>query len=174
MTTNLYKQLNTNKFMVTCEMCGKDAENLNSVKVAGSLVRVCSNCRHLGKSQEVEGPISKSFFKKKNVQVEMEVVPKYTSIITSTLAKKGLDLHQLARVISIKESTLNKFMSGKFAPELDIAKRIGHYLEIPLVREVEVKSDSLVLEEMNKEDKYVPENLADMIMRKMKEGKDKK
>ena len=34
--------------MVTCEMCGADVSNLVEIRVAGTNMKVCGNCKNMG------------------------------------------------------------------------------------------------------------------------------
>jgi len=67
----------------------------------------------------------------------LDVVSNYAALINATLSKKGLNLHQLARALNIKESTINKYTSGKLKPDVDTARKIQHFLEIKLLEEKE-------------------------------------
>lgn len=156
-------------------MCGKQTESPIQAKVVGSVMNVCSDCRRTGNVIEPENkaPISKTFYKRhKSESVENVVISNYGPLINSALARKNLNIQQLARIINIKESTLSKFMSGTFKPELDIARKIEDYLNINLVNEVESsgKSETMILDEMKKQED-VSENLADLILKQMKEKK---
>jgi len=99
----------------------------------------------------------------------------YLSQINRALAKRNIDVHHLARAVNIKESTLSKFMTAKFKPEINIARKIEDFLGLDLVCEIDddtKKSESMILDEMNKEDEK-PQNLADMILEKIKQEKNK-
>ena len=120
--------------MNSCEMCGKNA-TLTTTNIAGSSMQLCNNCKRLG-SVENQKPSSKSFFKnKKKTQPTKQIVDNYSSVIAKALEEKGYNAHQLARAINLKESSLNKFLTAKLQPDLEIAKKIENFLEITLIEE---------------------------------------
>ena len=123
--------------MVTCEMCGKEG-NISRVSVEGTSMAVCDSCKSMGKSSEdYSSNNSHTFRKRTKTQVKDEVVVNFSSLINSSMAKKGFTAHQLARVINIKESSLNKYLSGKIKPDIDVARKIENFLEIKIVEQVE-------------------------------------
>lgn len=123
--------------MGTCELCGKSSESLVNIKTAGTNMNVCYNCKNMGK--ETEKKENKTFMFKKNKyeQTQLDVVSNSLSLINSSLAKKGINLHQLARAINVKESSLNKYFSGKIKLDLDIARKLENFFEIKLLEEIE-------------------------------------
>lgn len=114
-------------------MCGKHAP-LTATKVAGSTMQLCNSCKGHG-SVEKNVPTSKVFYKSKKELPKEHVVDNYQSKIMKALSEKGYNAHQLARAISLKESSLNKFLTGKLHPDINTAKRIENFLEISLVEE---------------------------------------
>ena len=148
--------------MVNCEMCGSDVNSVVNIRVAGSIVRACSSCKSMGK--EVDGPSvgqsSHTFYKKsRNNLGEESVVENYASILSSAISRKGLNTHQAARLTNIKESTLNKFLTSKLKPDVDIAKRLERFFEITLLERVSGGSvDSFI-----NDDKSSNLTLGDMI-----------
>lgn len=124
--------------MATCEMCGAQANSLVSIKVAGSVMKVCNNCKGMGIQIEVTPKdISHTFRKSLKSKIVEEVVSNYASKIQSSSAKRGINVHQLARAVNIKESTLTNYLKGKIKPDISDAKKLGKFLEITLVEEVD-------------------------------------
>lgn len=157
--------------MGTCELCGKIVDSTTTVKVAGSNMQACGKCRALGSEVNRESPtsLSHSFRKrKKEGNMEMEVIPNYAPIINSALAKKGLNIHQLARMLNIKESTLNKYFTGKIKPDVVVARRLETFFEITILeyREAQDLGDVMVDETESKE-----LSLGDMIKKQMEKNK---
>ena len=100
--------------MVACEMCGTDSSGLKEVRIAGTQMRVCNNCSRHGVSTEDKPAVSRTFYKKsRGEEIEFEVVENYASLVNSELGKKGINSHQLARAINVKESSLHKYLSSK-------------------------------------------------------------
>lgn len=159
--------------MGTCEMCGIQTDNLINVKTVGSEIKVCSKCSRMGKTLEHKGPVSHSFYKNsKKEDVSFEVISNYQSLINSTLAKKNLTIHHLANTLNIKESTLNKILTGKFAPEISIARKIENFLDIKLVIESTNSSKNQDVDdletEINDDINDSKMNLADLIKEKLR------
>ena len=148
--------------MVSCELCGKETNSLTSIKVAGSTVRACSSCRHLGKRVQEQGPQSHTFKKtKKTYAPTQEVVSNYAQAIQQGLSKKNINTHNLAKTLNIKESSLQKYLTSKVKPDLEVAKKIQTFLEITLIVEQnEPSPDAYFLEEKASDDEPT---LADLI-----------
>ena len=120
--------------MVTCEACGNETTKLVQVRISGSVMSVCGNCKSLGTLiDKTQGDLSYSF--KKNQNENLEVISNYSSVINKELAKRGFDFHQLAKGTNIKESSLTKYLSGKIHLDVETARKIEHFLEIKLVTE---------------------------------------
>jgi len=161
--------------MASCEMCGVEISTPKKINVAGTQMSVCSSCSSKGNLVESEGPQSRIFYKRAKVEDVFDVVSNYISIINRELAKKNLTVHQLARIINIKESSLNKYMSGKISLDVTTARKIESYFKIQLVVKVEGKSDAEILDEMQRnEEEEKPQNLADMILAKIKSSQQSK
>ena len=154
--------------MATCELCGSTSSKLFDVKIAGSVVKTCAKCKSLGKSIEKEKQLQYSFRHKQKNQINEEVVPNYSSLINSQLNKKELNLHQLARILNIKESTLNKYMQEKVKLDVETAKRIQKYLEITLVSE---SSSKININEYLSDNDEQTNSLGDLIKKQLEQNK---
>lgn len=154
--------------MATCESCGTNAPNLYKVKIAGSVMNVCGKCRKMGKDldEKKSAPAYTFKHKKKDVVLE-EVVNNYPSLINSALTKKGLNFHQLAKVLNIKESTINKYVTGKIKPDVETAKRIEKFLEIKLTEEVDEIETSVDVEVVDEDEKSSGTTLGDLLKKQM-------
>ena len=157
--------------MATCELCGEVVDSTTTVRVAGSNMQACNKCKKLGKEVEEkkQNNLSYSFRKrKKEGEVELNVIENYSSIINSALAKKGLNIHQLARMLNIKESTLNKYFTGKIKPDVQTAQRLEKFFEISLLEEKEAVN---IEELMSNDEDSSSLSLGDMIKKQMEEKK---
>ncbi len=159
--------------MVTCEFCGKEVSSTVVVRSAGSNLNACHNCKHLGNVVETNdlNPLSHSFRRiKKTTNTTFEVVQDYASQINRALANKGLNIKQLARVLNIKDTTLNKYCSGKIKPDVTTARKVESYFGIKLVEEVEavsINEDDYVEKDVKGDESDM--SLGDMLMKKLKE-----
>ena len=149
--------------METCEMCGTTKDSLFNIKVAGSNMKVCSNCKSMGTVIEKEKNYTHSFKKRTKLEkTSIEVIEKYAPIINRALAKKNYTVHQLARAINIKESSLQKYLTNKVHLDLDTARKLENFLEITLTEETtgqKIDMDSI----MENEDDKTPLSLGDLI-----------
>jgi uncharacterized protein (TIGR00270 family) len=154
--------------MASCEMCGGDA-SLQPVKVAGSLMKLCSSCSVHGKSLQNE-TTSVSFYKRKKEVKEYQINDDAIETIQKKLSQKGWDVHQLARAISIKESTLQKYMTKKLKLDLENARKIEKFLEISLVSEVSSQSIEDFIEDEDTLESQAP-SLGDMLKEQLNKNK---
>jgi uncharacterized protein (TIGR00270 family) len=159
--------------MTTCELCGKEVSKVIDIEVVGSKMRACDKCKKLGKIVEKDNKnnLKHSFRKKKKINIESEVVSDYERILNQALSKSGLNIHQLAKALNIKESSLNKYFSGKIKPDVDTAIIIGRYLEIDLVEDRE--SEEVDEEDYMNDKEESSQNLGDLLMKKLKERENK-
>lgn len=158
--------------MGTCELCGDIVDTTTTIKVAGSNMQACNKCKALGSevNRDTVASASHSFKKRtREGSVELEVISNYASVINSALAKKGLNIHQLARMLNIKESTLNKYFTGKIKPDITVARRLETFFEITILehREAQDLSDLMV----NNRDENQELSLGEMIRKQMEDKK---
>jgi len=125
-----------------CEICGKDAETTVKVRVEGSEMQVCLNCKSLG--QEIQKKPSKGKKEKitvkkktspqrKSVYDEMDqIVSEYGEIIKNARENKGLTQDELADKINEKSSVISKLENEKKLPEEKVIKKLESFLEIKL------------------------------------------
>lgn len=123
--------------MVICEITGKETKNPVKIQLAGSILTVDRSQQHLGKLiEEQKRDVSHTFYKSKKKQEEVgDVVSNYFSLISKALAQKQLTAKHAARAVNIKESTLQKYVSGKLKPDTNHAKILEKFLGITLFEE---------------------------------------
>ena len=142
--------------MGVCELCGKNTENLCRIKVAQSEMKACSSCKSMGKevrSRTNNQVLNYKFNKRKRESISYEIVENYSSLLNKALSRKGIVLKQLARAINIKESTLNKYFTGKIKPDNIISRKLENYLDISLLQEaVETRVENYLVDENEDED----------------------
>jgi len=157
--------------MAICELCGRETSSLTKINAAGSIVKACDNCKSMGKVLDVEKNINQkhSFYKRKKETTEYEVMHNASSIVNSNIAKKQLTIQQLARQLNIKESSLNKILSGKVSFDLGTARKLETFFEVKLTQEVE--ESNFNIEDVMSDDKEEDNNLGSMLMKKLKEKK---
>lgn len=152
--------------MGTCELCGKSENNLFSVKVAGTFMKVCSSCKSMGRVLEEKKNYEHSFRRKrKDEQISYDVVSDFVSRVRKSLSKRNMDIQHLARAVNVKESTLQKYMTSKLSPDIETARKIGKFLEIELVEEVESSGSGDYIASLDDDNQSM--SLGDMIKKQM-------
>jgi len=113
-------------------MCGKN-DRLLKVIIEGAYFSVCNNCKVYGKVIETNEKIEikKPVFKR--AEIVEDVVVDYSNLIKN--ARENLQLNQtdLALKLNIKEGLISKIENGSIKPDLNLAKKIGKFLNINLV-----------------------------------------
>ena len=109
------------------------------------------------------------FKKNKYEKIQLDIVSNYLSLINSFLGKKGINLHQLARAVNVKESTLNKYFSGKIKLDIETAKKLENFFEIKLLEEVsEVNTADYMQSKDEDDDSNQSLSLGDLIKKQLK------
>lgn len=159
--------------MATCEMCGSVVNSTITIKIAGTNMQACNNCKHMGQPANTKQDLSytHTFKKRKKENTSQEVITNYASVINRTLAQKGLNTHQLAKSLNIKESTINQYLSGKIQPDVLTAKKIARFLEITLTEDVEETNPTDYITTKSVENSNETLSLGDMLLKQMKEKK---
>ncbi len=138
-----------------CEMCGAESASLESRKVSGSVLRVCTYCSGMGKqtsyresvghrafvAQTLEKREQKSRYK--DISSDEKVLASdYGSIVRKAREKRGLDHAALALKISEKKSIITSVESGNMRPNEKLIKKLENFLNIKLMEEVDDSSPS--------------------------------
>ncbi|MFW6047488.1 MAG: helix-turn-helix domain-containing protein, partial [Candidatus Woesearchaeota archaeon] len=91
-------------------------------------------------------------------------------VIKKGLEKNGLNSHQLARATNIKESQVNKFITGKIQPDIETARKIQKFLSIELIVDQETTQEdvSYFIDDDDNEDNAT--SLGDLIKEKLKQN----
>jgi uncharacterized protein (TIGR00270 family) len=158
--------------MVTCEFCGKEVNSTVTVKVAGSTMQACFSCKGMGEVIEKQklDPTHTFYKRKKQTEVALDVVSNYSSLLNSALAKKGLNIKQLARALNIRESTINKYFTNKMKPDVETAKKLGKYLDVYILEEaVQISAQDYMGDVEYSDDENL--SLGDLLIKKMGEKK---
>lgn len=156
--------------MATCEMCGKETTALKPSTVAGSSVMVCTACAVMGTMKSGKEQKSHSFRKRRKEDLDLEVASNYSAIIQQGINKKGLTVQQVARAISVKESSLSQYLKGQIKPDILISKKLEGFLNIRLVFEVEKSSVDVEDFKVSQEDNESSLSLGDMLLSKLNKG----
>lgn len=161
--------------MAQCELCGQNCESsqLITIKVAGSFVQSCSRCKNLGHSttNNIDNSISKNIYKKKKDEELYEVVSNYAGLLNSAMQKKQTTIRHIAKALNIKESSLNKFFSGKIKPNLEMSRKLENHLGISLTKEYnsssKVNADDFITKPKENQDL----SLGDMLISELEKSR---
>jgi uncharacterized protein (TIGR00270 family) len=133
-------------------------------------MEVCNSCKGMGSEVSKYGANHSHTFRRKiKGQTTENIISNYNSEIQKGLNKKGLNVHQLAMAINIKESAITNYIKGNIKPAMTDAKKIQHFLEIELVEEVETSTsnEDYLVEENSSQ----PLSLGDLIKKQMENKK---
>ena len=136
-----------------CEMCGTESASLETRKVSGSVLRLCSSCGEMGSQTSFHESIghrayvAQALEKRKQRERYEDIEPdeyvlvsNYGSVVRRAREKKGLDHASLASKISEKKSILTSVEAGNMKPNEKLIKKLENSLGIKLVEKVEVES----------------------------------
>ena len=138
-----------------CEMCGAESASLESRKVSGSVLRVCTSCSGMGKQTTYRESVGQRAFvaqtlekreqksRYKDISSDEKVLASdYGGIVRKAREKRGLDHATLALKISEKKSIITSVESGNMRPNEKLIKKLENFLNIKLLEEVDDSSSS--------------------------------
>ena len=138
-----------------CEMCGAESASLESRKVSGSVLRVCTSCAGMGKETSYRESVGHRAFvaqtlekreqktRYKDISSEDKVlISNYGSVVRKAREKRGLDHNALALKISEKKSIVTSVESGNIRPNEKLIRKLENFLNINLMENVEESSTS--------------------------------
>jgi len=133
-----------------CEMCGAESPSLESRKVSGSVLRLCSSCGDMGSQTSYRDSIGHRAFvaqtlekrQQKNRYEEIEtdefvLAKDFGAVVRRAREKAGLDHAALAAKISEKKSILSSVEAGNMKPNEKLIKKLENYLKIKLTEKIE-------------------------------------
>jgi putative transcription factor len=125
-------------------MCGKDTL-LFKTDIEGSIMKVCKACSKYGKVISMvreDVPERKKtaterilIEPKKKGEMVQTIVEDYGERVKKKREHLGLKQEELAKSIAEKESVIHHIESGKHEPNIDLARKLEHFLKITLVEE---------------------------------------
>ena len=138
-----------------CEMCGAESASLESRKVSGSVLRVCTSCAGMGKETSYRESVGHRAFvaqtlekreqktRYKDISSEDKVlISNYGSVVRKAREKRGLDHNALALKISEKKSIVTSVEAGNIRPNEKLIRKLENFLNINLMENVEESSTS--------------------------------
>lgn len=138
-----------------CEICGKKIENPFMIEFGKRYLKVCEECKSLGKVTQAK-PLAQPKPKKSTSvikkemnrpmvmkEIELTVREDYAQVIRRAREDMGLTQDMLASVIGEKLSVIKKIEGGKIKPTIDIARKLEKVLKISLLEEVNLEEKML-------------------------------
>ena len=136
-----------------CEMCGADSINLSSMKISGSVLRLCISCSSHGtKPTERESLGHRAYVAQTLQQRDMKrrysdlqdseevLVANYGTLVRKAREKLGLDHATLASKISEKKSIITSVESQNIHPNEKLVKRLENFLGVKLMEKIDFSS----------------------------------
>ncbi|MEK6973299.1 MAG: multiprotein-bridging factor 1 family protein [archaeon] len=121
-----------------CELCGKDSANLKSVTVESSILMVCFDCKAHGIENKVYLPKKSQpeYFASGSMPIatNLDLADNYGILIKKARESKKWTMDDLAKKISIKNSTMQKIENQSLKPEDKYIPRLESLLRIKLKR----------------------------------------
>ena len=157
--------------MPKCDLCGSKTEKLFLTNIEGASMNVCVDCSKLGNvirelvQEKAESADYLPEYVENDYSPEVEefIVPDFGRLVKNSRESKGMKQDVLAKKLAIKESLLHNIESGHFTPSLEMARKIGKFLHIGLIQEIENKEVKL-----NKSGDSAPLTFGDLIKNKLK------
>jgi uncharacterized protein (TIGR00270 family) len=119
-----------------CDICGKDAPLFRG-RIEGTIMNVCKNCSSFGEVLAKPAAQKPLALRPKPVEILERVVPGFGAIIKERREFLGLKQEDFAKKINEKDSLVHKIETGAFTPSIMLARKIGHFLGISLVEDVQ-------------------------------------
>lgn len=123
----------------TCEICGDVIKTIaTKVEIDGALLRVCPVCAKLGRplgAAKTTGVLVRPRGDVALVKVEQEydLDPEYSVIVRRARERMGLTQEELGRLLNVKPSVISHIETGKFVPDIALAKKLMHHLKVNIL-----------------------------------------
>ena len=125
--------------MASCELCGKDTDNLTKVKIEGAKLKACNTCKDMGEEVKTE---SKQKRRKKKTKKKSRtskrkgsnkvLVDDYGTKVKNARVDETLSMAELADEMNIKSSVLKKIEREEFKPDKTLAQSLSKRLGVEL------------------------------------------
>ncbi|RMF89830.1 MAG: TIGR00270 family protein [Methanobacteriota archaeon] len=129
---------------MNCEICGREiAKEPVSVKIEGTLMRVCRSCARLGEEvRSRTAPTSGAGPSRRPVHTggsekTIDVVEGYDRLIRREREKLGLTQEQLGAKINEKGSVIARLESGHMKPDIKTARKLERLFRVRILEELE-------------------------------------
>jgi putative transcription factor len=126
--------------MSSCQLCGKDSDDLKKAKIEGAVMKVCDSCSDMGETVEQKKEKTKKKEKKTTYR------PKDTQVLANDYGKRikkaredeKLSIEELSDQLNEKASLIKKIEREDLKPEKSLAKKLSSELDVRLYVNPEV------------------------------------
>ncbi len=136
---------------MACELCGKDVGKTTTVKVEGSEMEVCEDCKKYGKevltsekkNQSTKEVLQRIQEKKSQSrsggyeEATEELALDYSERIENARLENDLTQEELAKKINEKKSVIAKLEREDMRPSEDLRRKLENTLDIKLTEKIE-------------------------------------
>lgn len=125
--------------MSSCELCGKESNSLQKVKIEGATLNVCDSCSDIGKSVGTKSKKKKTKKSRGRSKRPSQVLRNdYGTALKSAREKEQLSLKEVADDLNEKESLISKIEKQELKPDETLAKKLAKKFDIELYVNPEV------------------------------------
>jgi len=129
--------------MSVCDLCGKEVDKLVRAEIEGTELGVCGRCSKFGRilrRVKNDEERKKVLLPRKRLvveEIEERVVFDCAERIRKAREKKGMKQEEFAKLLSEKESLVQKWEGGSLRPRIETARKLEKILGIGLVERLE-------------------------------------
>ena len=122
--------------MGSCQLCGKETDDLKKAKIEGAVMKVCSSCAEMGEIQEQKEKKTRKT-KKKNHKPSRKrrskvLTSNYGETVREEREDRELSIKELSDQLNEKASVIRKIEREEFKPDKTLASKIERELGIEL------------------------------------------
>jgi putative transcription factor len=131
--------------MPSCQLCGKDSDDLQKTKIEGAVMKVCDSCSDMGETVEQPNKKSKKTKKKKTYRPKdtQVLANDYGNRVKEAREDRKLSIKELADTLNEKASLIKKIEREDLKPEKSLAKKLSKELDVTLYVNPEVSDHSV-------------------------------
>lgn len=131
--------------MPSCQLCGKDSDDLQKTKIEGAVMKVCDSCSDMGETVKQPKKKSKKTKKKKTYRPKdtQVLANDYGNRIKEAREDRKLSIKELADSMNEKASLIKKIEREDLKPEKSLAKKLSKELDVALYVNPEVSDHSV-------------------------------
>lgn len=125
--------------MSSCELCGKESDSLQKVKIEGATLNVCDSCSDIGKSVGTKSKKKKTKKSRGRSKRPSQVLRNdYGTALKEARESEQLSLKEVADDLNEKESLISKIEKQELKPDETLAKKLAKKFGLTLYVNPEV------------------------------------